>query len=101
MKTLNELIYTAKSLQDQGVLIAHRPTVAVDEILHVYTNCTGALIQDGKLGPVVKQSGHLHTHTKKEGGGHSVNMDQVMSCHTASGQMLNQSSMSGMQTGSR
>lgn len=39
---------------------AHRPAVAVDEILHIYTHCTGALIQNGKLGLVVEQSGHLH-----------------------------------------
>lgn len=40
---------------------AHRPTVAVDEVLHVDTHSTGALIQDGKLGLVVEESGHSHS----------------------------------------
>ena len=46
--------------------------MAVDEVLHVHTHRTGALIQDGKLGLVVEQPGHLrarahthaHTHTR-------------------------------------
>lgn len=44
---------------------SYRPAVAVNEILHIYTHCTGALIQNGKLGLVVEQSGHLNdkTHT--------------------------------------
>jgi len=38
---------------------AYLSTVAVDEILHVNANSTGALIQDGKLGLMVEEPSHL------------------------------------------
>lgn len=38
----------------------YRPAMGVDVILNIHTHCTGALIQDRKLGLVVEQSGHLH-----------------------------------------
>lgn len=41
----------------------HRFAVTVDEVLHVHANCTCALVQDGELGFVVEQSGHLHKYT--------------------------------------
>lgn len=40
--------------------------MAVDVILHIYTHCTGALIQNGELGLVVEKSGHLHTKTETD-----------------------------------
>ena len=33
--------------------------VGVDVVLHVHAHCAGALVQDGKLGFVVKEPGHL------------------------------------------
>lgn len=38
----------------------YRPAMGVDVILNIHTHCTGALVQDRKLGLVVEQSGHLH-----------------------------------------
>ena len=43
------------------VCVLYLPTVAVYVILYIHTDSTGALIQDGKLGLVVEQPGHLHS----------------------------------------
>lgn len=43
----------------------YRSAVAVDEVLHINAYSTGALIQDGKLGLMVEQTGHLDT-TQRE-----------------------------------
>lgn len=44
----------------------YRPAVAVDVILHIYTHCAGAFIQNSKLWFVVEESGHLHTQTEMD-----------------------------------
>lgn len=42
---------------------SYRPAVAVDVVLHINAHSARALIQNGKLGLVVEQSGHLHSDT--------------------------------------
>ncbi len=54
-----------KGISEWGVVciiwrvLAYLPTVRVYEALHIHADCTGALVQDSKLGLVVEQSGHL------------------------------------------
>lgn len=45
---------------------SYRPAVAVDVILHIYAHCTGALVQNGKLGLVVEKSCHLSIETEMD-----------------------------------